>query len=180
MRITEDIAMNASYHPDGADPDAFGAQFFSATLLPHRSLSARGFQILILSLLLLWACIGMVFMQISTWPVIVPVVGLFGLDIALIYLAFRVNYYAARQREEISVSRERVQIRKISASGRIRAYQFNPFRTRFHITRKDDIGIIRMHLKSGGTILEIGSFLPPDDRENFATAFTNALSRSRS
>ncbi len=167
--------MNAPYHPDGADPDAFGAQFFSATLLPYRSLSARGFQILILSLLLLWACIGMVFMQIGAWPVI----GLFGLDIALIYLAFRVNYYAARQREEISVSREQVQIRKISASGRIRAYRFNPFRTRFHITRKDDIGITQMQLSSDGKILEIGSFLPPDDRENFATAFTNALSRSR-
>ncbi|MCF7644343.1 DUF2244 domain-containing protein [Bacillus subtilis] len=167
--------MNAPYHPDGADPDAYGAQFFKATLLPYRSLSARGFQIMILSLLLLWACIGMVFMQIRAWPV----VGLFGLDIALIYLAFRLNYYAARQREEISVSREQLLIRQVSASGHIRAYQFNPFRTRFHITRKDDIGITQMQLQSDDRSLDIGRFLPPDDRESFATAFSNALIRSR-
>lgn len=171
--------MNAPYHPDGADPDAYGAQFFKATLLPYRSLSARGFQIMILSLLLLWACIGMVFMQIGALPVVGPVVGLFGLDIALIYLAFRLNYYAARQREEITVSREQLLIRQVSASGRIRAYQFNPFRTRFHITRKDDIGIIQMQLHSDGRALDIGRFLPPDDRENFASAFSNALTRSR-
>lgn len=171
----EDIAMNAPYHPDGADPDAYGAQLFNATLLPYRSLSPRGFQILILSLLLLWACTAMVFAHIGAWPVI----GLFGLDIALIYLALRVNYYAARQREEISVSRERLLIKQISASGRIRAYCFNPFHARFHITRKDDIGIIRMQLQAEGRILDIGRFLPPDDRENFATAFSIALNRSR-
>lgn len=167
--------MNAPYHPDGADPDAYGAEFFKATLLPYRSLSARGFQIMILSLLLLWACIGMVFMHIGAWPV----VGMFGLDIALIYLAFRINYNAARQREEITVSREQLTITQVSASGRIRAYQFNPFRTRFHITRKDDIGITQMQLQADGRSLDIGRFLPPDTRESFAAALTNALIRSR-
>lgn len=167
--------MNAPYHPDGADPDAFGADFFKATLLPYRSLSARGFQIMILSLLLLWACIGMVFMHLGAWPVI----SMFGLDIAAIYLAFRVNYYAARQREEITLSREQLLIRQVSASGRIRAYQFNPFRTRFHITRKDDIGITQMQLQADGRTLDIGRFLPLETRESFATALTNALIRSR-
>ena len=167
--------MNAPYHPDGADPDAFGADFFKATLLPYRSLSAHGFQIMILCLLLLWACIGMVFMHLGAWPV----VGMFGLDIAAIYLAFRVNYYAARQREEITLSREQLLIRQVSASGRIRAYQFNPFRTRFHITRKDDIGITQMQLQADGRTLDIGKFLPLETRENFATALTNALIRSR-
>lgn len=171
--------MNAPYHPDGADPDAYGAHLFKATLLPYRSLSARGFQIMILSLLLLWACIGMVFMHIGALPVVVPVVGLLGLDIVLIYVAFRFNYYAAQQREEISVSREQLLITQVSASGHIRAYQFNPFRTRFHITRKDDIGITQMQLQSDGRSLDIGRFLPPDDRESFASAFSNALIRSR-
>ncbi|WOC15800.1 DUF2244 domain-containing protein [Pseudochrobactrum sp. MP213Fo] len=167
--------MNAHYHPDGADPDAFGADFFKATLLPYRSLSPRGFQIMILSLLLVWAIIGMAFMHLGAWPVI----GMFGLDIALIYGAFRLNYYAARQREEIMLSREQLLIRQISASGRIRAYQFNPFRTRFNITRKDDIGITHMQLLTEGTTLDIGKFLPPDERESFATALNNALIRSR-
>lgn len=171
--------MNAPCHPDGADPDAYSAQFFKAILLPYRSLKLRGFQILILSLLLVWACIGMVFMQIGVWPLIGLIVGVFGPNIVLIYLAFRVNYYAARQREEITVSREYVLIKQISASGHIRAYQFSPLYTQFHITRKDAIGITKMQLQAGGRTLDIGSFLPPDDRESFATAFTNALIRSR-
>lgn len=171
--------MTILHHPDGAHPDVFGAEFFKATLLPYRSLTLRGFQIMILSLLLLWAAMGIIFMRTDMWPVNGLVIGIFGLVIAVLYLAFRVNYYAARQSEEITVSREVVLIKKISASGHIRAYRFKPFRTRFHINRKDDIGIIAMQLQSDGSYLEIGSFLPPDDREIFATALNIALSRSR-
>lgn len=167
--------MHASYHPDGAHPDDFDRELFKATLLPYRSLSHRGFQIMILCLLLLWSCLSMVFIHIGAWPVI----GTFGLDIVLIYFAFRLNYHAARQCEEITVSREQLLVKQISATGQIRTYQFNPFRTRFYITRKDAIGITQMQLRSDQRILNIGKFLPFEDRENFATAFNNALLRSR-
>lgn len=167
--------MNVSYHPDGADPSCYPQQIFSATLLPYRSLSARGFQIMLLLLLLLWALISMVFIQTGAWFAI----AIIALDIALIYCAFRLNYYAARQREEITLSREQLQITRITASGRSRSYQFNPFRTRFHIIRKDDIGIVEMQLHADGQILDIGKFLPPDEREHFANAFHSALIRSR-
>ncbi len=47
-----------------------------------------------------WMFVGILFWSIGAWPIF----GFFGLDVLLIYLAFRWNYRSARAREEISVS----------------------------------------------------------------------------
>ena len=82
---------------------AFGADepFFHALLMPHRSLGRTGFAVLMGALLFGWAATGAIFLAHGAWPVF----GFFGLDVVLLYVAFRVNYRAARVREEVSVSR---------------------------------------------------------------------------
>lgn len=149
--------------------------FFRALLMPHRSLGRTGFMILMGSLLFGWMITGAIFLSHGAWPIF----GFFGLDVLLVYIAFRVNYRAARARELISVSRTSLDITKIAPSGRAEAHQFNPFWARFSIARHDEIGITGMAVQGQGKNVSIGSFLNPDDRESFAAAFSGALAKAR-
>jgi uncharacterized membrane protein len=150
--------------------------FFRALLTPHRSLGRTGFAILMGTLLFGWLVTGAFFLSKGAWPVF----GFFGLDILAVYIAFRLNYRAARAREEVSVSRTSLDIKKTAPSGRSEAHRFNPFWTRFSVSRHDEIGITRMAVESREETVSIGSFLNPDDRESFAAAFSNALARAKS
>ncbi len=68
------------------------AGLFRAVLLPHRSLGRKGFIALMLVVCLVSALTGLKFYQLGAWPVM----AFFGLDVLLIYGAFRLNYRAAR------------------------------------------------------------------------------------
>jgi len=73
---------------------------FSAVLLPHRSLGRKGFIILMGVISLVSFITGIAFYMQGAWPVL----GFFGLDVLLIYGAFRLNYRAARLRETIELT----------------------------------------------------------------------------
>jgi uncharacterized membrane protein len=148
---------------------------FRALLTPHRSLGRKGFAVLMGVLIAIWVGIGIAFMSLGAWPV----VGFFGLDVLALYLAFRWNYRAARAREEVSVSRTQVDIRKVAPSGRAEEHRFNPFWTRFAVDRHELLGITRMAVEGEGQQVPIGGFLNPDDRESFATAFGRALATAK-
>lgn len=149
--------------------------FFKALLTPHRSLGRTGFMILLAALTVTWLGIGAIFLAHGAWPVF----GFFGLDVLLVYLAFRANYRAARAREEVSVSRTALDIRKVAPSGQAVAYRFNPFWARFAISRHEMIGITAMAVEGQGRHVPIGAFLNPDDRESFARAFAGALATAK-
>lgn len=144
---------------------------FQALLTPHRSLTRHGFAILMSLLFAVSLAAGIFFVSIGAWPVF----GFFGLDVLLIYVAFRLNYRAARAKEEVSVSRTELAIRKTAPSGRVREHVLNPFWTRFFVARHDEIGITGMQVVGEGQDITLGSFLNPDDRESFAAAFSRAL-----
>lgn len=158
-----------------AQTKAADEPIFRALLTPHRSLGRTGFIVLMSVLGGTWFLIGSFFWAIGAWPVL----GFFGLDLLLIYLAFRLNYRAARAREEVSVSRVAVDILQVAPSGRSSAYHFNPFWTRFRVARHDEIGITGMAVEGEGKRVPIGSFLNPDDRESFAAAFGHALATAK-
>ncbi len=173
--MTATSADPEAYHPDGAQPERFDAPIFEALLTPYRSLGRTGFHILMGTLIACWVFAGVLFLSIGAWPIF----GFFGLDVLLVFLAFRWNYHAARAREEIRVSRAALDIRKYAASGRMTAHRFNPFWTRFRIARMPEIGITAMHVESRADTVSVGGFLPPDDRERFADAFGRALAEAR-
>jgi uncharacterized membrane protein len=156
---------------------AFAADrpFFQALLRPHRSLGRTGFMVLMGALLFGWGATGAIFLAHGAWPVF----GFFGLDFLAVYIAFRVNYRAARAREEVSISRTALDILKVAPSGKSEAHRFNPFWTRFSVARHDEIGITRMAVEAQGKDVTIGGFLNPDDRETFATAFSRALATAK-
>ena len=150
--------------------------FFRALLTPHRSLGRTGFAVLMGALLFGWLATGAFFLASGAWPVF----GFLGLDVLLVYAAFRINYRAARAREEVSVSRVALDIRKTAPSGRSEAHRFNPFWARFSVARHDEIGITKMAIEAQGTTVPIGGFLNPKDRESFAVAFSRALAAAKS
>ena len=150
--------------------------FFRALLTPHRSLGRTGFAVLMGALLFAWLATGAFFLASGAWPVF----GFLGLDVLLVYIAFRMNYRAARASEEVSVSRTALDIRKVAPSGKSEAHRFNPFWTRFSIARHEEIGITRMAVEAQGRIVPIGGFLNPKDRESFAAAFSRALATAKS
>ena len=65
---------------------------FSAVLTPHRSLGHVGFLVLMIVFGGVSFISGMVFLLMGAWPVF----GFFGLDVLLLYWAFRLNYRARR------------------------------------------------------------------------------------
>jgi uncharacterized membrane protein len=150
--------------------------FFSALLTPHRSLGRTGFAILMGAMMVGWLATGAIFVSQGAWPVF----GFFGLDVVLLYVAFKLNYRAARAREEVSVSRTALDIRKVAPSGKTEAHRFNPFWSRFSVARHEEIGITRMAVEAQGKIVPIGGFLNPSDRESFAAAFSRALATAKS
>ena len=155
-----------------ADPDT---PIFSALLTPHRSLGRTGFMVLMGTLAFAWLSTGLFFLSAGAWPVF----GFFGLDLLAVYVAFRLNYRSARAREEVSVSRTALDIRKVAPSGRAEQHRFNPFWARFNIARHDEIGITGMAVEGQGRTVPIGAFLNPDDRESFAAAFGRALATAK-
>ncbi len=159
-----------------ADREAMspGEPLFTAILSPHRSLSLRGFNILMIIVGLASFVIGMGFLMMGAWPVF----GFFGLDAALIYIAFRRNYFDARAFEEINLSRGELQIRRVSAHGREVNYSLNPYWTKLVVDRRA-WGIAAIALTSSGRRIPIGRFLSPDDRASFADALSAALANAR-
>lgn len=148
---------------------------FAAQLVPHRSLGRKGFRVLLLLTGMACLLYGAFFVITGAW-----LVGLFfGLDFLLLYIAFKLNYRAARKREEVTVWRTRLSVRKYAPSGAMVEHVFNPFWARFRVRRHDEFGILSMHVSGQGQVTDVGSFLNPDDRESFAKAFKGALATVR-
>ncbi|CTQ74198.1 DUF2244 domain-containing protein [Roseibium alexandrii] len=149
--------------------------FFTAVLTPYRSLGPNGFLILMFCLGLISFVAGAVFWSIGAWPVF----GFFGLDMALIWLAFRLNYASARQFEEIRLSRYEILVRKVGPGKRNLEYRFNPMWVRLSVDKIEDEGVTKISLTSRGETVDLGNFLNPEDRTSFAGAMINALATAK-
>ena len=141
---------------------------FSAVLTPHRSLGRRGFLLLMLVLGSISFTTGMVFLLAGAWPVF----GFCGLDVLLVYWAFRVNYRRGRAYEQVTVTPSELTVRQVSHRGGIREWTVNPLWVRLDRVVHAEFGIERLFLVSRGRRLAIAGFLGPQEKESFAHALT--------
>ena len=118
---------------------------------------------------------GMAFLLMGAWPVF----GFFGLDVALIYLAFRANYRAATAFEQISVTPSELRVRKVSHRGQVSEWTLNPVWVRLDREVHEEFGIERLFLVSHGKRLPIAAFLGPQEKESFAAALAAALGEAK-
>ena len=157
-----------------AAPASLHSLSFERVLLPHRSLPPRGFHLLILILGLISFAVGIGFVSIGAWPV----TGFFGLDVTLIYLAFRLNYRRARSSEIIRLAGNAFTVERVSARGERRMWRFQPFWLRVILEERGDEWN-RLRLASHGCSLVIADFLAPAGRRELAAAIHEALERWR-
>jgi uncharacterized membrane protein len=148
---------------------------FSVVLTPHRSLGPTGFLIFMLVLGGMSFVTGMVFFIAGAWPVL----GFCGLDVLLVYWAFRANYRGARAYEEVTITPSALTVRKVSHHGRVREWTLNPLWVRLHRDVHAEFGIERLFLVSRGRKLPIASFLGAQEKESFAHALTAALGEAK-
>lgn len=148
---------------------------FAATLTPHRSLGRTGFLVLMSLIASLWFVTGLYFWSLGAWPV----AGFFGLDFLAVWLAFKLNYRAARAVEEIEVSRDLLIIRKVAPNGRAQETRFNPRWARLEVQKIRDEGVSTIAVRMQSERVPVGAFLNPQDRGSFARAFGAALAEAR-
>jgi uncharacterized membrane protein len=153
-----------------ADADCF----FERVLLPHRSLPPRGFHVLMLLLGLVSLAVGIGFVSIGAWPVF----GFFGLDVALLYLAFRLSYRSARQREILRLAGDDFTVEQIGVYGERRRWRFQPFWMRVDLEERPDESN-RLVIASHGRSLVIGEFLGPPVRRELAATLRAVLASWR-
>src|ERR1700746_3735370 len=128
---------------------------FAARLTPHRSLSRAGFVLVMAVLGAVSFAAGTAFLLIGAWPVF----GFFGLDVLLVYWAFRANYRAARAYEVVTVTASELTLRKVSYHGRVSEWTLNPLWVRLDRDEHAEFGIERLYLVSRGRGRPIAGFL---------------------
>ena len=156
------------------DPQA-QPELFSALLTPHRSLNRTGFLVLMGFLSVVSFGAGIAFWMMGAWPVF----GFFGLDVLLVYWAFKVNFRRAKATEEISVTPSELRVRRVSHRGHVVEWVLNPLWVRLDQRTHAEFGIEKLYLVSRGRYVSVGSFLGADEKASFAKALTAALNAAK-
>lgn len=148
---------------------------FSATLKPYRSLSQGGFAVLLAFVASILFAVGVGFFLLGAWPVL----GFLGLDLLLIYWAFKANYRAARAEETIVIGEAKLIVRRKAANGRTRQWSANPYWVRVETERSEDEGCTALALVTKGERLGVGAFLSAPERGELAAMLRDALARHK-
>jgi len=161
--------MTEKWEQAQAEPGAF-----RAVLTPYRSLGPTGFLVLMLALSAVSFVTGLVFYLAGAWPV----VGFLGLDVALVYVAFRLNYRSGRLYETVDLTPARLAWTRVHPSGRREHFECNPYWARVNLREWPD-GRTDLRIISQGKELVFGRFLTDDERRNLAAALKGALADAR-
>ncbi|HTZ00911.1 MAG TPA: DUF2244 domain-containing protein [Xanthobacteraceae bacterium] len=148
---------------------------FAAVITPHRSLGPKGFVIFMTCLGALSFASGAAFVAMGAWPVC----GFFGLDVLLVYLAFKANYRTGRAYEEVTVTASELTVRHVSHRGRVREFTLNPLWVRLDRIVHEEFGIERLFLVSRGRRWPVAAFLGPNEKESFAAALSAAIGEAK-
>ncbi|PZO51993.1 MAG: DUF2244 domain-containing protein [Alphaproteobacteria bacterium] len=146
-----------------------GALYMDAVLRPHRSLSAKAFQAMFVAVIAINAVVAVFFWVQGAFPV----AGFLGLDVLALYIAFRMNYRAARAEERVRVAAGKVHVASIDASGAERHWVLNPVWAR---VAREGTGVL---IRARKMQIRLGAFLSPDECASFAQALDAALHRAK-
>lgn len=145
---------------------------FSATLTPNRSLSPTGFVVLMGIVSAVSFAAGVGFMLKGAWPVF----GFFGLDVALLYWAFKRNFADGKVSETVQVSASEIVVCRRVPGKQQTCKRFLKNWAKVSLaedTVREIIGSLT--ITSHGKSTEIAGFLSPDERKEFYLAFKKAL-----
>ena len=150
------------------------------TIWPHRSLSPKGFTIVIGVLAGLLFTSGLGFFLAGAWPVI----GFLGLELLVVWGAFKLNYSDAKARETIETTKETLTVEHKDQHGNaaVSKYPVGWLRVRLSPPVVPEPAARyhqRVILSSHGIETEIGAFLHPSEKSKLQREIDGMLSRSK-
>jgi len=145
--------------------------FLNLTIYPHRSLSKFGFRILMLIVTFLCLSGGLIFWMMGAWPVF----GFFGLDIILIFLAFKLNYRTGKVYENIKIVSKKFRVSRSFPSGKIQVWDLDPYWARVELIEKRNQS--QLLIRSEKKVVSIGSFLNSFDKKKLEKKIKESIQR---
>ena len=148
--------------------------FLDAELRPHRSLSERGFIILISLVTALNCASAAVFLAMGAY--LVPI--FLGLDVVAILVAFMVSYASARHIERIIVTNRAVRVTRETPQWSRLVWESPTAFTRVTLLTQDDRAVdLRLALSAKQE--SVAQALGPDERAKFAATLEDAILQAR-
>jgi uncharacterized membrane protein len=147
---------------------------FRAVLAPHRSLPPAGFLALMAFVGLVSFGAGIAFALMGAWPVL----GFFGLDVLIVYVAFRLNYRSGLLREKVELLPDALTVTRFHPSGKREEFSFNPYWVRVELLESRD-GRTDLKLRLHDRVVSFGRFLTDEERRDLATTLTGVLAEAR-
>jgi uncharacterized membrane protein len=147
---------------------------FEAVLYPRRSLSPRGFAILIAATGIIGFAYGLAFWLMGAWPIF----GFCGTEWLLFIYLFRKHLKGDRRCERLQLYRDRLMVETLTPKGERQLYRFQPYWLQVILDEPDEYEST-LYLRSHGKQLRIGSFLSPQERRDVAEQLRIVLNRLR-
>ncbi|HMP61903.1 MAG TPA: DUF2244 domain-containing protein [Phenylobacterium sp.] len=151
-----------------------GAYFMDAVITPNRSLSQRGFVILIAVITGVNALTALIFLRMGA--TLVPI--FLGLDVAAITVAFLVSFQAARQVERVQVTAHEGRVLRQTPRAQAVVWTSPTAFTRVGVEAEDE-ETVGVKLMLSGKVAKVAAALSPRERADFARALESAIWRAR-
>lgn len=147
---------------------------YAAMLTPYRAMGPVGVRRVVAVMAGLALVPGLLFFSMGAWPV----VGFMGLEVLALYWALSRSLRDGKAFEQVTLWPDALEIRAVTPKGEETTHCFNPFFVRFSVRRDREDRVVGLTLFTRDRALEIGAFLPPDDKAVFARDFGTALARA--
>jgi uncharacterized membrane protein len=148
--------------------------FMDAEIRPHRSLSERGFIILISIVTFLNCCSAAVFLAMGAY--FVPM--FLGLDVLAVLIAFLASFASARQIERVRVTDSQVRVTHETPKWSRVVWESPTAFTRVSVLTEDDRAV-DVRLALSGKEAQVAAALSPSERAEFAKALQGAIQDAR-
>lgn len=149
--------------------------FMDAEIRPNRSLSERGFIILICIITVLNCCSAAVFLSVGA--TLIPI--FLGADVLAIAVAFMVSFAAGRQIERVLVTDRAVQVIRETPRWRQVVWESPTAFTRVSVRTEEDDRAIDVRLALSNRDAPVAAALNPTERAEFARALDAAIRKAR-
>lgn len=146
-----------------------------AVIRPNRSLSQRGFVILICVVTFFNCAAAAVFLAMGAY--FVPL--FLGLDVAAVVLAFLVSYAAAKRVERVQVTAREVRVFEETPKSTRMLWESPTAFTRVAREVDEDDMMVDLRLAMSGREASVGRALSPEERADFGRALERAIYDAR-
>lgn len=150
------------------------ALYMDAVITPNRSLSGRGFVILISIVTLLNCLSAALFVAMGAHLVLVFV----GLDVVAVAVAFLISFRAAERVERVQVTARDVRVVRETANSSEVVWESPTAFTRVE-TAVEDEQVVAVRLTLSGREAPVAAALSPPERAEFARALQMAIAVAR-